>query len=120
MTPHDVRPIPSTAVIYDKVVTNIGSSYNPSDGTFTAPRAGTYLFIWNSMTYSKHFCRLYLYKNGANIGISAYGDGPSDKSASGSMSVVLGLAVGDRLWIQPDECGYLYGAQYTSFTGCKI
>ena len=36
------------------------------------------------------------------------------------MSVVLELTVGDRVWVHNGGCGYLYGGEFVSFSGCKI
>ena len=113
--------VPSV-IIYDRVITNKGSGYNTADGLFTVPRDGTYLFLWNSMTASGHYCNLYLYKNGANAGLSAYSDSRSANTDSGSMTMVLELSTGDRIWIQSVDCGYIqtvYGWQHISFSGCK-
>jgi len=43
----NVGPIKSqapTPVVFDRVVTNIGSAYDPATGRFTAPVNGTYQF----------------------------------------------------------------------------
>lgn len=33
-------------IVFDKVVTNVGSGYHPHIGTFIAPRSGLYVFTW--------------------------------------------------------------------------
>ena len=70
-----------------------------ADGVFTVPRDGVYHYTWNSVTAGAHFCHLHLYKNGADVGFTAYSDGRSKHIDSSSMSVVLGLMTGDRLWV---------------------
>ena len=111
--------IPNT-IVYDRVVTNKGSAYNTADGVFTAPRAGNFLFIWNSETNGNNFCRLYLYKNGKSVDLVAVSDARSANSDGGSMSVVLELTTGDRVWVRAAGCEDLYGGAYISFTGCQI
>ena len=104
-------------------MTNKGSAYNTADGVFTAPRAGNFLFIWNSETNADHQCYLHLYKNGNSVDLAAYSNGYSadnDNSDGGSMSVVLELTTGDRVWVRTAPCGYLYGGPLISFTGCQL
>ena len=72
------------------------------------------------MTNSGHYCNLLLYENGRNVGSNAYSDGRSGHMDSGSMSVVLELTTGDRVWVHNGYCGYLYGGNLVSFSGCKI
>ena len=62
-----------------------------ADRVFAVPRDGTYLFIWNSMTAIGHYCKLYLIKNGLDLGFVAYSDGLHGYAGSGSMSVLLEL-----------------------------
>ena len=111
----------SRTVVYDRVVTNKGSAYNTADGVFTAPRAGTYIFIWNGQTGGENFCYLYLYKNGNSVNLAAFSDSRHSVYDGGSMSVVLELAPGDRVWVRSGlVCGYLYSSDTQSFTGCQL
>ena len=117
----DPRSHVPSVIIYDRVTTNKGSGYNTADGVFTAPLPGTYLFIWNSVTVNGNLCYLTLFKNGARVDLSAYSDARSFSTVdSGSMSVVLEMTTSDRVWVQNTSCGYLYGSQFISFSGCKI
>ena len=109
----------SRTVVYDKVLTNIGSGYNAADGIFTASRAGIYLFIWNSMT-NRGQCFLYFYKNGVNTKVTAFSDATSAFTDTGSSSLILELKTGDRVWIHDAGCSFLYGREFLTFTGCKI
>ena len=112
--------VPSV-IIYNRVITNRGSGYNTADGVFTAPRDGTYLFIWNSETYGGHYCYLNLFKNGLDVGFTAYSDALSGHADSGSMSLVLELTTGDRVWVYNNgNCQYLYRLNLVTFSGCKI
>ena len=72
------------------------------------------------MTNADHYCYLYLYKNGNRINLTAYSDARSAENDSGSMSVVLELTTGDRVWVRSAGCPYLYGDVHVSFTGCQI
>ena len=105
-------------IIYDRVTVNKGSGYNKADGVFTAPRGGIYLFMWNNVVDGGHYCYMHLYKNGRDVGLTAYSNGRSGYGDSGSMSVMLELTVGDRIWVHNGSCGYLYGG--VSFSGSKI
>ena len=116
----DPGPYSWRTVVYDRVVTNKGFAYNTADGVFTAPRAGMYIFIWNSATDRNHNCYLFLYKNGNMIYLEAYSDARSAENDSGSMSVVLELTTGDRVWVGTAGCEYLDGDYKTSFTGCQL
>ena len=110
----------SSVIIYDRVITNKGSGYNTEDGVFTAPRDGMYLFIWNGVTIGGQTCLLDLYKNGRDIGLYAYSDARHQVVDSSSMSVVLELIRGDRVWVRNVNCRYSFPGVYMSFSGCKI
>ena len=115
----------SKPVVYGNVETNMGSGYNKSTGLFTAPVAGTYVFIWHVMTYKtgSGYCYLYLYRNGAQLQFTAYADvrGRTDGNDAGSNSAILNLNTGDTVGIRTyGGCGYLYGSEYTSFSGFII
>ena len=72
------------------------------------------------MTYTEKACQLFLYKNGRGMRLSAYSDARSVVVDSGSMSSVLDLMMGDRVWVHNEGCFYLFGGQYVSFSGCKV
>ena len=111
-------------VIYDSIKTNKGSGYSSSTGIFTAPMEGTYVFIWNAMTYhtGNYYCELYLYRNSIRQRFQANADarGRTDGHDNGSNCVLLSLNVGDRVGIRTKNCNYLYPEPNTSFSGFKI
>ena len=111
-------------VIYDAVETNEGSGYNTSTGLFTAPVAGTYVFMWHAMTLNigSGYCVLILYRNDALLKFRAEADsrmrtGGNDAASS---SAILTMNNGDTVGIKTGTCGYLFGRQWTSFSGFKI
>ena len=72
------------------------------------------------MTNIENWCFLGLYKNGIQSSLNAFSEGGSANRDSGSMSVVLELVTGDRIWVQNGGCQFLYGSYLTSFSGCRI
>ena len=72
------------------------------------------------MTVGGYYCHLHLYKNGESLGIIAYSDSRGGHADHGSMSVVLELTTGDKLWVQSGNCEFLYGDQFISFLGFKL
>ena len=109
-------------VIYNATQTNKDSGYNTATGIFTAPVAGTYVFLWNAMTNRSghNFCALYLYRNGARLNFKASSYMVGDIIDSSSNSAVLTLAIGDIVGIITGYCYYFVGHPYTSFSGFKI
>ena len=109
-------------VIYSTVQTNIGSGYSATTGVFTAPMAGTYVFVWHGVIHKSSYCELNLYKNGNGLQFWAVADsrGVADATDSGSNSAVLTLNTGDTVGIRTVTCGYLYPLPFTTFSGFKI
>ena len=95
------------AILFDNISNNIGSHYNASNGRFTAPVAGTYCFIFQSigLTSSWTFLDIFSYKNGSkdagiisNRPTSTVGsDAPASLTTS---SAVVTLAAGDYIDIR--------------------
>ena len=106
----------SGTLVFPKVITNVGHGYNPSDGVFTAPLAGVYVFFVNVQAYSTNIY-VDIVLNGAikvrTLANTNYDAGPN--------LAVLSLQTGDRVWVK-----YYYGRGYyndgpiTTFSGFLI
>jgi len=89
--------------LFNSIIFNRSSSYSASNGRFTAPVAGVYLFTFSSMgnsTDNRYMCRLYL--NGVN-----YAQSSSSSNASqyqdGKLSILMFLSVND--YVQMSNSG---------------
>ena len=86
----------SGTLVFPKVITNVGNGYNPSDGVFTAPRAGVYVFFVNVQSYGSQSIYVDIVLNGATkvrtMAITSNDAGPN--------LAVLSLQTGDRVWVK--------------------
>ena len=110
----------NTKVVYDKVITNIGSGYNPQTGIFTCPTDGDYVFTWNTMSGgSGQNCYAFICRNGASS-LETYSYEFRSANEVASNTVVFHLTMGDKIWIQTNGCDYFEGYPYTAFSGWKL
>ncbi|XP_052765694.1 uncharacterized protein LOC128206972 [Mya arenaria] len=116
--PHDI-------IVFDNVVTNNANAYDGSDGIFTAPISGTYVFIWNFSSMESSDNVLELVVHGAGIGSSisdsAHNTGDSHPAAG---IAVVNVEVGQRVFVRKLAgngifCELLsnYGYFITTFSG---
>jgi len=124
----------NTYVIYDLVQSNIGSCYNSSTGTFTAPVAGTYNITYSMLASTNSTVyRMDLYKNNAIFSLGAagsdwteirldQGSGFSGRYLQGSKSYNLYLAANDYLNIKysADDGSASGNSTWFSFTGTLL
>ena len=90
--------VTSGSIVFNDAQFNIGSHYNASNGIFTAPIAGRYLFCLQGITNNiDGNIYINLNKNGTSTGISAYGAGPSNYYKNISFSVILELSANDYI-----------------------
>ncbi|XP_022291583.1 uncharacterized protein LOC111102925 [Crassostrea virginica] len=109
----------SGTLVFPKVITNVGNGYNSSDGVFTAPRAGVYVFFVNVQGYSNNDVYVDIVLNGANkvrtMAQTNYDAGPN--------LAVLSLQTGDRVWVKyhAGQGYYTYSdSPITTFSGFLI
>jgi hypothetical protein len=103
---------------------NRGSCYSATNGRFTAPVAGVYLFYTNYIKANlpTTTCRRRFNKNGSalysgrHIRLGGEGDNNYDW---GSLQVVVSLAANDYINVDQHQ-GTSYGAEYDSFGGYLI
>ena len=108
-------------IVFDRVVTNVGSAYNPHVGVFTAPGSGIYVFSVSLLNYPGHSTRYILQKNNDFIS-NVYLHAPdASHYESTSQTVVIQLTKGDDVTLRnmsPDES--LRGDNYCTFAGFLV
>ena len=105
-------------VVFDQAVTNVGNAYNPTNGIFTAPVPGVYVFYLNLMTPSHNHGHhtLAITKNGAVLDV-VYAEGQADQDDQGSSQVATHLVTGDQVWVRQNTGDAIRGDWWTIFTG---
>ena len=111
-------------ITFDEVITNVGSAYDSTTSTFTAPYDGVYRFsaVVTSSQGSTTGVSPMIYKNGATTSISGYLNGEEGEQAI--ISAVLSLTQGDEITIvnyADDDDIYGDGTAYhTHFEGSLL
>lgn len=100
------------AILYDRVLTNIGNGYDKWSGHFTAPLKGLYVFSCTVMAVSEHHIAVMLVKNAHVI---AYSHSSYAAWESGAVSVVLAMKKGDKVWIRRKHGSRLITGNYNFF-----
>ncbi|XP_063399245.1 complement C1q-like protein 4 [Mytilus trossulus] len=108
----------SQTIIYDKIYTNLGQSYDSSNGKFRAPVNGLYYFACTQISASGnvHFI---LMKNSSKLG---HGYSDARLSTGSAIGTVL-LEKGDVVTVQhhPGAISQqVHGGDYSTFTGYLI
>nr|XP_022291261.1 multimerin-2-like [Crassostrea virginica] len=91
----------SGTLVFPVVITNLGNGYNPSDGVFTAPTAGVYVFFVNVQSYDTKSIYVDIVLNGATkVRTMAYSYAGHGYHEAGPNLAVLSLQTGDRVWVK--------------------
>jgi len=115
-------------VVFQTAAVNIGSAYSPSNGRFTAPVAGKYIFHATVFIDKKNTPGAYGYftfrLNGGNTGEIFHGSNSATAIAyeSVSGSIIRNLAAGDFIEIQfvGEGTARLLVGTYNSFSGALL
>lgn len=111
----------SGTLVFPVVITNIGNGYNPSNGIFTAPIAGEYVFFVNVQGYSTQEIYENIMLNGVGKVSTMVYTGGSDHDDAGPNLIVLSLRKEDRVWIAHfGGQGYNEYGHLTTFSGFLI
>ncbi|XP_035692873.1 complement C1q tumor necrosis factor-related protein 4-like [Branchiostoma floridae] len=93
---------------FDRLLSNVGSSFDPYFGVFTCRVAGTYFFTFNMKKMDARRTAVHLMKN-RRIEATAEDDSTRDTSML-SQAVVLHLEVGDTVYTKLASGGLLDGS----------
>ncbi|XP_061177343.1 complement C1q-like protein 3 [Saccostrea echinata] len=111
-------------LIFPFVITNEGNGYNPSNGIFTAPTDGMYVFFVNVQSYSTQQIHADIVLNGSTkVRTLAYSTGTGDYYDAGPNMVVLAIQKGDAVWVKHHSgTGYYTHSDgpMTTFSGFLI
>jgi len=121
--------VTATGIIaFDTVKYNQGSHFNTSNGTFTCPVAGLYLFNFKCLFNtpdSDSYANLHVNGSdytGNQASSFAYGNigGSAGHYLSGGGSDVVSLSASDAVTIYYTDAGTDLHHTYTTFSGCLI
>ncbi|XP_062613749.1 complement C1q tumor necrosis factor-related protein 3-like [Saccostrea cucullata] len=109
-------------LVFPSVITNEGNGYNPSNGIFTAPISGMYVFFVNVQSYSTQHIYVDIVLNGSTkVRTMAYSYNNNDSYESGPNLAVLNIQKGDAVWIKRHSgSGYYHNGPITTFSGFLI
>ena len=114
---HDVSLGPQQTIEYDKILTNVGNSYESRDGHFNAPVNGVYIISATVCTTASQ-THAEIVKNGVQLA-AMYGD---DYDLT-SHTIVITLNINDRVWVRHTGDGNeirVVKGTYSSFSGALI
>ena len=117
------RTFPENGLLrFDRQILNVGGGMDMKTGVFTAPKAGVYSFSFSIMKegYAFDHIIIHLRVNGAKLGLSGAGVGPTSNAAN--LQSILKLKKGDRidLWKSRGEVNKICIDYCHHFTGSLL
>ena len=109
----------SGTIVYNSANINVGGHYNTTNGRFTAPVAGVYMFFITGISLNTTNVESSIQVNGSGIYINARGGSNVNSTAAGYCGAIfINLNVNDYVTVKI-EGGYAqYGfGNYTTFSG---
>ena len=98
---------------YNRVITNVGGAYNPTDCVFSAPIDGYYVFSWSTSQYYSEHTYSAITNNGVDLlNESVYAHYNNDAAESTSQTITIRLVKGDdhEVWVKFTKGQYPYVA----------
>ena len=105
-----------STILFETVITNVGSGYNVDDGMLTTPYDGIYQFSATMMTGYHGEIWAYFSLNGRRIAF-IYGRASDQRHDQGDNIVVLQLTKGDRVCVMNRYTSTIWGDRYSTFSG---
>nr|CBX41702.1 putative C1q domain containing protein MgC1q53 [Mytilus galloprovincialis] len=111
--------LPNGPILFDKVIANVGNSYNPSTGKFTAPVSGLYSISVSIMGLHGNSIHVAIRKNGQELArLWTHGGGRGEVA---SHTLNLPLKRGDQMWASGSPGKKIYAREpYNVFSGILI
>lgn len=111
--------LPNGPIPFDKVIANVGNSYNPSTGIFTAPVSGLYSISVSIMGLHGNSIHVKIRKNGQELArLWTHGGGRGEVA---SHTLNLPLKHGDQMWASGTPGRKIYAKEpYNVFSGMLI
>ena len=103
------------------VIDQQGAAYDSTNGIFTAPGEGHYVFYTQIITPHGKYCNAFIARNGVSVAnfISDSEHDMEDWNMGGNM-VVVHLMTGEKVWIQAGDCHGIHARFTNVFIGFKI
>ena len=109
----------SGTIVYNSSDINVGGHYNTTNGRFTVPIAGVYMFSITGISVNTTTVEAAIMVNGSGTYINARGGSNTSSTAAGYCGVIfISLAVNDYVSVRIEGGVAQYGfGNYTTFSG---